>query len=71
MSGKYSAQERSVDLFIKRLKANLWPDSDDDGVNRFQVDSMDMTITNSGGTERLARLQLIPGVAGLQVEKYF
>jgi hypothetical protein len=59
--------KRSLDQFIQRLSANLWPDTDDTGLHRWQVDSMDMRITNCGGRENLVHLQLVPGVNGLQV----
>jgi hypothetical protein len=59
--------KRSLDQFIQRLSANLWPDTDDTGLPRWQVDSMDMRITNCGGRETLVHLQLVPGVNGLQV----
>lgn len=57
--------KKSLDRFVQRLEANLWPDTDDSGLPRWQVDSMDMRLTNSGGRESLVHLQLVPGVRGL------
>lgn len=54
--------------FIQRLRANLWPDVDDHGAPRWQVDSMEMVITTSGGQQKIVTLRLIPGVEGLQME---
>jgi hypothetical protein len=47
---------------INRISACLWLDPD------HQVNSMEMVITNSGGTERVVTLSLVPGVEGLQVK---
>lgn len=62
-----AATKKSLDRLIERVQANLWPDTTDAGLPRWQVDSMDMRITNCGGREHLVHLQLIPGVNGLQV----
>lgn len=59
---------RAIERFISRLKADLWPEQADDGQFRYQVDAMEMTITDSGGHPEFVRLRLVPGVNGLQVE---
>lgn len=64
----YLIQRHSTLRFINRLSASLWPESDDFGAPRFQVNSMKMVLTDGGGQNVIATLRLVPGVGGLQVE---
>lgn len=57
---------RAVQRFINRLKADLWPETDDLGLARYQVNSMEMTVTESGGQRPIVTLRLEPGANGLQ-----
>jgi hypothetical protein len=52
---------RDLCVIINRIAATLWLG---DG---YQVDEMEMKITNSGGSAHLATLRLIPGEPELQV----
>lgn len=60
-------QEQSLNRLVGNLLTILWPDRDENGVPRWQVNELDITVTGSGGSPDLLRLQMTPGVNGLHV----